>query len=189
MGDQFRQVTDALRVAGVTVADIADRSGSSLQDVSAELAGRRPMSLHTVEAIAYDVAGLELTRDEADLNSGPHRFNVRLIQPISGKTYRESLRIEAAVDLPSELKLDRVELFLAAIRANRVDGGLEELGRLHARNLDRVLKGFKEPGGCPLIDVQGHHLHATDAGRAVGYGARRARCLDRTRRSRGCSPW
>lgn len=51
MGDQLRQVTDVLRVAGVTVADIADRSGSSLQDVSAELAGRHPMSLHTVEAI------------------------------------------------------------------------------------------------------------------------------------------
>ena len=59
MGDQLRQVTDALRVAGVTVADIADRSGSSLQDVSAELAGRRPMSLHTVEAIR-NFAGTDL---------------------------------------------------------------------------------------------------------------------------------
>ena len=59
MGDQLRHVTDVLRVAGVTVADIADRSGSSLQDVSAELAGRRPMSLHTVEAIrSFAGAGL-----------------------------------------------------------------------------------------------------------------------------------
>lgn len=68
--------------------------------------------LHTLEAIAYDSAGVELARDEADLNSGPHRFNVRLIQPTSGKSYRDSLRIEATVDLPSELQLDRVELYL-----------------------------------------------------------------------------
>ena len=62
MGDQLRYVTDVLRVAGVTVADIADRSGSSPQHVSAELAGRRPMSLHTVEAIR-SYAGMEIAAE------------------------------------------------------------------------------------------------------------------------------
>lgn len=52
MGDQLRQVTDLLHVAGVTVADIADRSGSSMQTVSAELAGHVPMSERTIEAIS-----------------------------------------------------------------------------------------------------------------------------------------
>ena len=59
MGDQLRHVIEVLRVAGVTVADIAERSGCSLQDVSAELAGRRPMSLHTSEAIG-SLAGVTL---------------------------------------------------------------------------------------------------------------------------------
>ena len=62
MGDQLRHVTDALRVAGVTVADIADREGSSPQHVSAELAGRRPMSFHTVEAIRR-LAGADLAAE------------------------------------------------------------------------------------------------------------------------------
>jgi hypothetical protein len=59
MGDQLRHVTEVLRIAGVTVADIAERSGHSLQNVSAELAGRRPMSLHTLEAIG-SLAGATL---------------------------------------------------------------------------------------------------------------------------------
>lgn len=62
MGDQLRHVTDALRVAGVTVADIADLEGFSPQHVSAELAGRRPMSFHTVEAIRR-LAGADLAAE------------------------------------------------------------------------------------------------------------------------------
>ncbi len=72
--------------------------------------------LHSVEAIAYDAEGVELARDEAALNSGPHRFGVRLIQPRPSKSYRRSLRIEAEVDLPENEKLDRVELFLGVHR-------------------------------------------------------------------------
>ncbi len=72
--------------------------------------------LHTIEAVAYDAQGVELARDEAELNSGPHRFGVRLIQPLDSKTYRTSLRIEAEVDLPEDERLDRVELFLGEER-------------------------------------------------------------------------
>jgi hypothetical protein len=62
MGEQLRNVIEVLHVAGLTVADIADRSGSSLQNVSAELAGRRPMALHTVAAIR-SLAGFDLAAE------------------------------------------------------------------------------------------------------------------------------
>ncbi len=72
--------------------------------------------LHTVSAVAYDDAGVELARDEITLNSGPHRFGVRLVHPQATHTYRRSLPIEAAVDLPEGETLDRVELFLGEDR-------------------------------------------------------------------------
>ncbi len=72
--------------------------------------------LHSVRAVAYDAAGNELASDVAELNSGPHRFGVRLIQPLSTQTYRESLRVEAQVDLPDDESLDRVELYLGERR-------------------------------------------------------------------------
>ncbi|HYN21565.1 MAG TPA: VWA domain-containing protein, partial [Thermoanaerobaculia bacterium] len=50
--------------------------------------------------------------DEMLLNTGPHRFSVRLVEPQPGKTYNASLRAQAQVDVPEGDKLDRVELFL-----------------------------------------------------------------------------
>jgi len=71
MGDQLRQVTDLLRVAGVTVADIADRSGSSMQTVSAELAGHVPMSQRTIEAIS-SYAGETVAEDVRAIATPTH---------------------------------------------------------------------------------------------------------------------
>jgi VWFA-related protein len=68
--------------------------------------------LHTVTAVALGAAGQKLAEDEILLNSGPHRFSIRLVEPQAGKTYRESLRAQAQVDLPEGEKLDRVELYL-----------------------------------------------------------------------------
>jgi VWFA-related protein len=68
--------------------------------------------LHTVTAVALGAAGQKLAEDEILLNSGPHRFSVRLVEPQAGKTYHESLRAQAQVDLPEGEKLDRVELYL-----------------------------------------------------------------------------
>ena len=66
--------------------------------------------LHRVTAVALGTAGQKLAEDEILLNSGPHRFSVRLVEPQSGKTYKSSLRAQAQVDLPEGEKLDRVEL-------------------------------------------------------------------------------
>jgi VWFA-related protein len=68
--------------------------------------------LHTVTAVALGSAGQKLAEDEILLNSGPHRFSVRLVEPQAGKAYRASLRAQAQVDLPEGEKLDRVELYL-----------------------------------------------------------------------------
>lgn len=68
--------------------------------------------LHRVTAVALGASGQKLAEDEIVINSGPHRFSVRLVEPQSGKTYKSSLRAQAQVDLPEGEKLDRVELYL-----------------------------------------------------------------------------
>jgi Ca-activated chloride channel family protein len=68
--------------------------------------------LHRVTAVALGAAGQKLAEDEILLNSGPHRFSVRLVEPQAGKAYKTSLRAQAQVDLPEGEKLDRVELYL-----------------------------------------------------------------------------
>ncbi len=67
---------------------------------------------HRVTARALAADGSELAEDEVQLNVGPHRFSVRLVEPQQGKAYRESLRAQAQVDVPEGEALDRVELYL-----------------------------------------------------------------------------
>jgi Ca-activated chloride channel family protein len=83
---------------------------------SVELNLGHAAKLHFVTAIAFDKAGTELARDKIQLNTGPHRFGVRVVQPQSGKAYLQSLRIEAEVDVPDGDKLDRLELYLGERR-------------------------------------------------------------------------
>ena len=73
--------------------------------------GEKP-SIHTLRAVALGEDGERLAVDEVLINSGPHRFGVRLIEPQRGKVYRDSVRVQAEVDLPEGEVLDRVELFL-----------------------------------------------------------------------------
>jgi VWFA-related protein len=68
--------------------------------------------LHNVTAVALGAAGQKLAEDEILLNTGPHRFSLRLVEPQPGKTYRASLRAQAQVDVPEGEKLDRVEIYL-----------------------------------------------------------------------------
>lgn len=63
----------------------------------------------TVEALAYDPAGLEIARDRAELNVGSPRFDVRMLEPKKG---RPGDRVRLAVAVPLEETLERVELFL-----------------------------------------------------------------------------
>lgn len=67
---------------------------------------------HRLRAVAVGAAGQTLAEDELMLNSGPHRFSVRLVEPQRGKTYRESVRAQAVVEIPEGETLDRVEIFL-----------------------------------------------------------------------------
>lgn len=73
--------------------------------------GRAPR-MHTLRAIAMDGAGAPVAHDELLLNSGPHRFGIRLIEPQRGQRYASSVRARAEVDVPRTEALDRVEFFL-----------------------------------------------------------------------------
>jgi Ca-activated chloride channel family protein len=73
--------------------------------------GDKP-KIHTVKALALDGDGRELARGELQLNAGSHRFSLRLVEPQAGKTYRDSLRAEADVQVPEGGELDHVEFFL-----------------------------------------------------------------------------
>ncbi|MFY9820688.1 MAG: VWA domain-containing protein [Thermoanaerobaculia bacterium] len=104
-------------------------AGAGIAKVSFELdgkpvltKGRPPFSVelnlgaqprvHTLKALALDGAGKRVAEDQIELNAGPHRFAVRLVEPQTGKTYKSSLRAQAQVDVPEGDKLDRVEIFL-----------------------------------------------------------------------------
>lgn len=61
---------------------------------------------------AYDDKGEEVASDEVMLNSGRHRFAVRLEEPRRGKRYVNSLRAEVDVIVPEDEVVQRVELYL-----------------------------------------------------------------------------
>ena len=61
---------------------------------------------------AQNAEGELLASDETMINSGPHRFAVRLEEPRTGRTYRRSLRAQADVVLPEGEVCERVEIYL-----------------------------------------------------------------------------
>lgn len=65
----------------------------------------------TLAAVAFDGAGEELARDELLINAGGNRFSIELIEPRRGKTYRDSLTVEADVQAPEGKTVERVEVF------------------------------------------------------------------------------
>ena len=68
--------------------------------------------VHTLRADAYDRQGGLLATDEVLVNSGPHRFTVRLTSPQRGTAHARSVRAVAEVEAPRHERLDRVEFFL-----------------------------------------------------------------------------
>lgn len=68
--------------------------------------------MRTLKVLALNSAGQVLARDEANLNAGSHRFDVRLVEPQSGQTYTRSLRAEARVDVPEGSVVEKVEFYL-----------------------------------------------------------------------------
>ena len=67
---------------------------------------------HSLRVDAYDEQGGILATDEVAINSGPHRFAVRLTSPQRGATHTRSVRAVAEVQAPRHERLDRVEFFL-----------------------------------------------------------------------------
>lgn len=72
--------------------------------------GNQPRQ-HTVRVLALAADGAELAEDELVLNVGPHRFQVRLVEPRAGKTYKTSVRAQVEVTVPEGEELERVELY------------------------------------------------------------------------------
>ncbi len=67
--------------------------------------------LATVVAVAFDAAGAELDRKQVDVNVGRERFHVRL-QPVGKADIRDGkVHAVAVVNVPSDNKLDRVEIY------------------------------------------------------------------------------
>jgi len=68
--------------------------------------------IHTLQAVALNAANEKVAQDEILLNTGPHRFSVRLVEPQRGKSYQNSLRAQAQVEVPQGDALERVEFYL-----------------------------------------------------------------------------
>lgn len=79
---------------------------------SVELDFGKVPKTHQVQASAFDAGGHLLASDEIAVNGGPHRFRVRLLEPIAGTRVGGSLRAVAEVDVPDGEELDRVEFYL-----------------------------------------------------------------------------
>ena len=67
---------------------------------------------HSLRVDARDEQGAVLATDEVTINSGPHRFAVRLTSPQRGAAHSRSVRAAAEVEAPRHERLDRVEFFL-----------------------------------------------------------------------------
>ncbi|MFQ5525539.1 MAG: VWA domain-containing protein [Thermoanaerobaculia bacterium] len=63
-------------------------------------------------ATAFDTGGTRVASDQVLLNSGSHRFDVRLTEPRRGGKYEHSVRAEAEVQVPENRVVERVEFYL-----------------------------------------------------------------------------
>lgn len=94
---------------------------------------------------AFNEAGAELAADERMLNTGTHRFAVRLEEPRADRRYRRSLRAEADVVVPKSEVVERVEFFM---------------------NETKVSTLYQEPWIQPIVLPQGEQISYV---RAVAY--------------------
>ncbi|MEE2776604.1 MAG: VWA domain-containing protein [Acidobacteriota bacterium] len=117
-----RLLTDIIRVGakatGEGIAKVAfDLDGKQIlaktrPPYSIEIDLGRAPRIHRLQARAIGADGTTLASDETFLNTGPHRFGVRLIEPQRGHRYERSVRASAQVEIPEGEQLDRVEMYL-----------------------------------------------------------------------------
>ncbi|MEO1085891.1 MAG: VWA domain-containing protein, partial [Acidobacteriota bacterium] len=124
---RIRALPDILMVGKLRVE--ARTRGEDIAKVAFELNDKRVMAkkrppysvelnlgnsprVHSLRAIALDADGKRLAVDEVPINGGPHRFDIRLVEPQRGKRYDRSLRAHALAEVPEGEVLERVELFV-----------------------------------------------------------------------------
>ncbi|HYU33450.1 MAG TPA: VWA domain-containing protein [Thermoanaerobaculia bacterium] len=115
-------ITGTVRVEARTTGDGISRVRFLLNGKPVLTKGKPPYSvelnlgdapkIHTLQALALGPSDEQLAEDQILLNTGPHRFSIRLVEPQPGKTYQSSLRAQAQVDIPEGESLDRVEIYL-----------------------------------------------------------------------------
>ncbi len=147
--------TGRLRIEAATTGEGIARVAFSLNGKPILSKARPPWSVeidlgkaprtHALRAVAFDDKGVELASDELLLNSGPNRFRVRLLSPQRGQIYKNSLRAEAAVEVPPQERLERLEFYL---------------------NDTRVATLFQPPFVQPIVLPQGEAITYV---RAVAY--------------------
>ncbi len=72
--------------------------------------GDRPRP-HLVSATALARDGRELADDRIEINAGPHRFRIQLIEPRPGGSYSLIAPARVRVDVPRGAQLDRVDFY------------------------------------------------------------------------------
>ena len=90
--------------------------------------GELPRS-QMLRAIAYDAAANQIASDSYLINGSPHRFDVRIIEPIPGNRYNDSIRLRAQVTVPEGRGLEELQVF---------------------RNDDQVATLYEEPFTVPI---------------------------------------
>ena len=98
--------------------------------------GELPRS-QMLRAIAYDVGGNQIASDSYLINGSPHRFDVRIIEPIPGNRYNDSVRMRAQVTVPEGRSLEELQVF---------------------RNDDRVATLYEAPFTVPIELPDGPEL-------------------------------
>ncbi|HVS64888.1 MAG TPA: VWA domain-containing protein [Thermoanaerobaculia bacterium] len=63
-----------------------------------------------LRAVARDAEGAEVAADELEINASPHRFAVRIAEPISGTQARGAIGVRVAPAVPMGETLDRIEI-------------------------------------------------------------------------------
>ena len=90
--------------------------------------GELPRS-QMLRAIAHDADGNQIASDSYLINGSPHRFDVRIIEPIPGARHDDSVRMRAQVTVPEGRSLEELQVF---------------------RNDDRVATLYEAPFTVPI---------------------------------------
>ncbi len=98
--------------------------------------GELPRS-QMLRAIAFDLEGNQIASDSYLINGSPHRFDVRIIEPIPGNQYSKSVRLRAQVTVPEGRSLEELQVF---------------------RNADQVATLYEEPFTVPVELPGGREL-------------------------------